>query len=134
MRSRASARCCGATCETCNVLGATVLRAKRATSDVHVQRATGSCYVRRPTCTCNVLPCYVRRACPRRPWRYWPAAALERGERQAQPENGEAIRRGESGLCDPRRSQATTGASVRLADVMNIIPTRRGSERSESTS
>jgi hypothetical protein len=47
---------------------------------------------------------------------------------------GAAIPRGEFRHCDPRRSQATTGASVRLAHVAKRIRTRRASERSESMS
>jgi hypothetical protein len=69
---------------------------------------------------------------PRAQCRCWPAEAL--GARRAQGgaalrssgrrsrKTGGAIPRGESGLCDPRRSQATTGASVRLTSVAQAHP------------
>ena len=65
--------------------------------------------------------------CPPGPCRCWAAAPVWSGPRTAEPrfvwchrspselENRRGDSRGESGLCDPRRSHATTGASVRLA-------------------
>ena len=67
--------------------------------------------------------------CPPGPCRCWAAAPVWSGPRAAEPrfvtyhrsspkqENRRGDSRGEFGLCDPRRSHATTGASVRLASV-----------------
>ena len=70
---------------------------------------------------------------PRAQCRCWPAEALGARRRKAEPpfdeprgaaelENGRSDSRGEFGLCDPRRSQATTGASVRLTSVAQAHP------------
>ena len=48
-------------------------------------------------------------------------AALRQAGRRSR-KTGEAIPRGESGLCDPRRPQVTTGASVRLTCVAQARP------------
>jgi len=73
-------------------------------------------------------------AAPSAPWRCWAAAAVWSGPRAAESrfvpfseaqrsgKTGAAIPRGESGLCDPRRSQTTTGASVRLTSVAQAHP------------
>ena len=73
-------------------------------------------------------------AAPSAPWRCWAAAAVWSGPRAAESrfvpfseaqrsgKTGAAIPRGESGLCDPRRSQTTTGASVRLTSVAQAPP------------
>ena len=67
--------------------------------------------------------------CPPAPCRCWAAAPVWSGPRAAESrfvtyhrsapkqENQRGDSRGEFGLCDPRRSHATTGASVRLASV-----------------
>ena len=47
---------------------------------------------------------------------------LERGVAPRSRKTGGAIPRGEFGPCDPRRSHATTGASVRLASVVHTHP------------
>ena len=72
--------------------------------------------------------------CPPGPCRCWAAAPVWSGPRTAEPrfvwcqrsapqqENRRGDSRGESGLCDPRRSHAITGASVRLASVAQAHP------------
>ena len=72
--------------------------------------------------------------CPPGPCRCWAAAPVWSGPRAAEPrlscsteahrswKTGAAIPRGEFGLCDPRRSHATTGASVRLASAAQAHP------------
>ena len=72
--------------------------------------------------------------CPPGPCRCWAAAPVWSGPRAAEPrfvtchrspskqENRRGDSRGEFGLCDPRRSHATTGASVRLASVAHAHP------------
>ena len=47
---------------------------------------------------------------------------LRRSSGRRSWKTGGAIPRGEFGLCDPRRSQATTGASVRLTSVAQAHP------------
>ena len=72
--------------------------------------------------------------CPPGPCRCWAAGPVWSGPRAAEPrfvrateahrtqENRRGDSRGEFGLCDPRRSHATTGASVRLASVAQAHP------------
>ena len=72
--------------------------------------------------------------CPPGPCRCWAAAPVWSGPRAAESrfvtyhrsspkqENRRGDSRGEFGLCDPRRSHATTGASVRLASVAQAHP------------
>lgn len=82
----------------------------------------------RGPCRCWAAADVWSRARHRRPAR--PPAA--RGPRR---KTGDAIPRGEFGHCDPRRSHATTGASVRLASVVHTHPysprrrAQRGYER-----
>ena len=54
--------------------------------------------------------------------RCWTAAALGARRALRSRKTGEAIPRDEFGLCDPRRFQITTGASVRLACVAQVHP------------
>jgi len=82
----------------------------------------------------HILPALTRARRPPAPWRCWAAAAVWSGPRAAESrfvpfseaqrsgKTGAAIPRGESGLCDPRRSQTTTGASVRLTSVAQAHP------------
>ena len=86
----------------------------------------------------NLLFATSRKPQHRRPpaaCRCWAAAAVWSGPRAAQSrfvflvseaqrsgKTGAAIPRGESGLCDPRRSHTTTGASVRLTSVAHAHP------------
>ena len=70
--------------------------------------------------------------CPPGPCRCWAAAPVWSGPRAAESrfvryhrsppkqENRRGDSRGEFGLCDPRRSHATTGASVRLASAPTL--------------
>jgi hypothetical protein len=50
------------------------------------------------------------------------AASSLISEAQRSGKTGAAIPRGEFGLCDPRRSHTTTGASVRLTSVAHTHP------------
>ncbi len=96
---------------------------------------------RKPAARCT----HTRR--PPAPWRCWTAAAVWSGPRAAESgfvfpfteaqrsgKTGAAIPRGESGLCDPRRSTRPPAHLCAWHVSPTRIPTRHGSERSEGMS